>query len=229
MTTTTSAGISPAVPIRRNPLHHPLAPGGNPVRALTGGAALPSSPPPAPAAFRRGDPAPAIPGPSSAAARRLPRRSARVLIADDSPAIRDSLAKLLRAEGYIVELAAGGGEALELFDPQSTDLVLLDLDMPVTNGWEALERLMTLDPQLAVIIMTGKFEPCQWTGAGQAGILMEKPVHVGALLESIRDALSESAADRQERIALLHRMMRHTRPLAESFRWHSHPEGGLNE
>ncbi|HRT10431.1 MAG TPA: response regulator, partial [Candidatus Paceibacterota bacterium] len=60
--------------------------------------------------------------------------------------VRESLAKVLRLEGYEVEVAADGTEALKKYRPGWTDLVLLDLDMPVTNGWETFEKLMAVKP-----------------------------------------------------------------------------------
>jgi CheY-like chemotaxis protein len=153
----------------------------------------------------------------------------RVLIADDTPSVRESLAKLLRAEGYEVEVAANGKEALEKFDPERIDLVLLDLDMPVTNGWDALERLMAIKPDQAVIIITGKSEPRSWIDVCRAGILMEKPINVTVLLGAIRQALAESAPSRKERIAVQHALTRHTRPCPEPFRRQCFPRGGLNE
>lgn len=153
----------------------------------------------------------------------------RVLIADDISSVRESLAKLLRAEGYEVEVAANGKEALEKFDPERIDLVLLDLDMPVTNGWDALERLMAIKPDQAVIIITGKSEPRTWIDACRAGILMEKPINVTLLLSSIRQALAESAPSRKERIAVQNELTRHTRPLPVPFRRQCFPRDGLNE
>jgi CheY-like chemotaxis protein len=154
-------------------------------------------------------------------------KPARVLIADDTPNVRESLAKLLCGEGYEVELAANGREALEKFDPKRIDVVLLDLDMPVTNGWEALAHMMAIHPEQAVIIITGKSEPCGWTGVGGAGILVAKPINVPALLESIRQALTEPAASRKERIAVQHKLTRHTRPLPETFTWQGQRRSSL--
>jgi CheY-like chemotaxis protein len=141
---------------------------------------------------------------------------ARVLIADDTPSVRESLAKMLRAEGYEAEVAANGQEALEKFDPARIDLVLMDLDMPVTNGWDALAQLMAIHPDQAVIIITGKAEPSAWAGVGRTGILVEKPINVPALLDSIRQALTEPASLRKERIAVQRKLTRHTRPLPDT-------------
>lgn len=154
---------------------------------------------------------------------------ARVLIADDTLSVRESLAKALRAEGYEIEVAANGREALEKFDPERIDLVLMDLDMPVSNGWDALEQLMATYPDQAVIIITGKAEPCRWAEVGRSKVLVEKPIDLTVLLESIRHALTESPPDRKERIAVQHKLTRHTRPLTDRFAWQGYRHGGLNE
>lgn len=145
------------------------------------------------------------------------KTAARVLIADDTPSVRESLAKMLRAEGYEVEVVANGREALDTFDPARIDLVLMDLDMPETNGWDALAQLIAINPSQPVIIITGKSEPCAWADVGRSGMLVQKPINVPALLEYIRQALTESAPSREERIAVQHKLIRHTRPLPDNF------------
>lgn len=130
---------------------------------------------------------------------------------------------MLRLEGYEVEVAANGRELLDKFDPRRVDLVLLDLDMPVTNGWDALEELLAIQPDQAVIIITGKTEPCEWTSAARAAILLAKPINVPQLLDSMREALVESAPNRKERTAAQQRLTRHTRPLPDTCRWRGSP------
>jgi CheY-like chemotaxis protein len=143
-----------------------------------------------------------------------PAAAARLLIVDDVPTVRESLAKLLRSEGYEVEVARDGRDALDRFDPIRTRLVLLDLDMPSQHGWDVLEQLLALKPDQAVIIVTGKAEPCSWAAVGRPGILVEKPIDIPFLLNAIREALGESRKSRDERIAVQRALTRHTRPLA---------------
>ncbi|MCZ7635162.1 MAG: response regulator [Verrucomicrobia bacterium] len=80
-----------------------------------------------------------------------------VLIADDDAAVRESLSRLLRAEGYEVRTAPGGTAVLELLKqaPAHLDLALLDLNMPDKNGWATLDRLFEARPGLPVVILTG--------------------------------------------------------------------------
>ena len=61
--------------------------------------------------------------------------SARILVVEDDPMIREVLGGLLADEGYDVELARHGGEALERLRENRPDLIVLDLMMPVMDGW----------------------------------------------------------------------------------------------
>lgn len=157
------------------------------------------------------------------------RGSARILVVDDMAGVRESLAKVLRLEGYEVEVAADGTEALKKYRPGWTDLVLLDLDMPVTNGWETFEKLMAVKPDQAIIIITGKAEPGRWSAASGPAVLVEKPIDMPMLLGCIQEVLGESGLRRETRIAVQRTLTRHTRPLPDAIRWQGFPHGGLNE
>ena len=63
-----------------------------------------------------------------------------VLVVDDDPAIRDLLGTALEDDGYRVERAANGREALETADRHRPHAVILDATMPVMDGWEFLAR-----------------------------------------------------------------------------------------
>ena len=65
----------------------------------------------------------------------------RLLVVDDEPAVRDALARALRLEGYEVELAADGREALAALAERPADAVVLDVLMPGLDGLEVCRRL----------------------------------------------------------------------------------------
>ena len=67
--------------------------------------------------------------------------NALVLIADDSPEILDSHGEILRHAGYRVCTAGDGAEAIETAIRLRPDLIIMDLDMPVLDGWEATRRI----------------------------------------------------------------------------------------
>ncbi len=79
----------------------------------------------------------------------------RVLVIDDEESVRIWLKGLLVSLGCeVVGEAENGQEGVELFKRERPDLVLLDLQMPVMNGDEALDRIIIEDPDAYVIILT---------------------------------------------------------------------------
>jgi CheY-like chemotaxis protein len=64
-----------------------------------------------------------------------------VLIVDDDPDIREGLADVLRAVGYRVETARNGAEALRVVQRSQPCLMLLDLMMPVLDGWQVIDQV----------------------------------------------------------------------------------------
>src|SRR5229473_2983877 len=87
------------------------------------------------------------------------RRSAVVLVVDDEPDLRQLTADLLISHGFDVVIAQHGREALERLGEHRPDLVLLDLNMPVMDGWEfRVEQRRLVEPDLVnipVLILTG--------------------------------------------------------------------------
>jgi DNA-binding response OmpR family regulator len=129
------------------------------------------------------------------------RPGKRILLVDDDPTVRDSLSDVLVAEGYFVIPAENGQQALDLANRQPVDLALLDLNMPVKNGWDTFERLTAEHPLLPVIIITAR--PNQLFTALGAGVgaLLEKPMDIPVLLRTMEKLLAESAAQRLARLA----------------------------
>ena len=124
----------------------------------------------------------------------------KILLVDDDPAIRQILVRLLADENYVVLTAANGVEALALTASAKFDLVLLDLNMPVKNGWETFEQMSAQDPLLPVILITARpnqFFPALASGAGA---LLEKPLDFTKLFRTIRDLLAESDEIRLARL-----------------------------
>jgi DNA-binding NtrC family response regulator len=79
----------------------------------------------------------------------------RVLVVDDEKIIRDGCSRILAKEGYTILTADSGEEALERFDLEPFDLVLLDMKMPGLGGIETLRRLKEMDAGLTILVITG--------------------------------------------------------------------------
>jgi DNA-binding response OmpR family regulator len=87
----------------------------------------------------------------------LPDRSARILLVDDEQPIQTLLSYPLRKEGYDVVHATDGEQALERFDEQPFDLVVLDLMLPKLDGLEVCRRLRS-PSSVPIIMLTAKSE-----------------------------------------------------------------------
>src|SRR5207245_6925557 len=85
--------------------------------------------------------------------RRDGRMQGRVLIVDDEKAMLLALKGLLGKEGYQVETAGSGEEALRRIETGSFHLVITDLSMDGTNGMQVLEHARAVDPALALILI----------------------------------------------------------------------------
>lgn len=123
-----------------------------------------------------------------------------ILLVDDDPAIRQILVRLLEEEDYAVLTAANGLEAVVVNESAKIDLVLLDLNMPVKDGWETFEQLSSHSPLLPIILITARpnqFSPALASGVGA---LLEKPLDFTKLFQTIRDLLEESDEERLARV-----------------------------
>lgn len=117
----------------------------------------------------------------------LTKPKPRLLLADDDRGIRESLSKLLRGVGYDVTLATNGGHVLESVFHHAFDILLLDLNMPEMDGWETLSRVTQLRPDLPVVVITAQPNQRDWLARGGARALMEKPLDLPLLLQTLQD------------------------------------------
>jgi len=124
----------------------------------------------------------------------------KVLIVDDDASVRESLRKVLADAGYEVALAADGREAAEQFEAGHVDLVLLDIGLPVKNGWETVECITNHAPTLPIIVITGQANQHDMAVAAGVGALMEKPLEVNELLNTMQTLLTEPVGRRLLRL-----------------------------
>jgi CheY-like chemotaxis protein len=93
----------------------------------------------------------------------------KILLADDDPEILAGLDSALSSEGCEVVTATNGRETCKCFAEAQVHLAVLDLKMPVRDGWDAFERLTTINPLLLIIIITARPDSvpagrCRWCG-----------------------------------------------------------------
>lgn len=124
----------------------------------------------------------------------------RILIADDDASVRSGLAAVLELEGFVVNEAHNGIEAVTRAIEHSPDLVLLDLNMPYWDGWAAFSQLDRVTPLLPIIVITAR--PNQYEKAMRLGVdaFMEKPLDFPTLLEAIATLIQEEPARHIRRI-----------------------------
>ena len=118
--------------------------------------------------------------------------SGTVLVVEDNDATCEVLALLLGREGYGVVLTANGEDALHhLRAGPRPDLILLDMLMPVLDGWHFLERLRREGPEppVPVLITTGTILTRQWAEDHGCCGFVRKPIEPQALLEEVRRCL----------------------------------------
>jgi two-component system response regulator MprA len=120
---------------------------------------------------------------------------------DDERAVRDGIRRALQLEGYEVELAADGEEALLGLDTLATDLVILDVLMPRLDGLEVCRRMRTDGDTTPVLMLTARVEVDDRVEGLDAGAddYLTKPFALDELLARVRALLRRRAGpDRPE-------------------------------
>jgi two-component system, NtrC family, response regulator HydG len=128
-------------------------------------------------------------------------RSATLLVADDDPAVRESLERALTREGYSVVVAPDGQVALERLQAGGIDLVLSDLRMPGLNGLELLPRAKAVAPDIDFIMLTafGTVEEAVKAMKEGATDFLTKPFQRAQLMKVVRQALERRSLIAQNR------------------------------
>ena len=118
-----------------------------------------------------------------------------VLLVDDSRDERDMYMQQLVATGYSVQVADNGEDALRRVAAQVPDVVVMDLAMPVLDGWEATRRLKETHPSVPVIVLSGHTGGEGGRKAKEAGgdVLLTKPFGPEALELAVRIVLKRRA------------------------------------
>jgi DNA-binding response OmpR family regulator len=120
-----------------------------------------------------------------------------ILVVDDDPDIRELVKQLLDRRGFDVMVARDGQEALKLFFDRRPDLVVLDVQMPVLDGWKTLERIRELS-DVPVVMLTARASELEKTRGlrGGADDYVTKPFGRQELLARV-DALLRRTGGRE--------------------------------
>jgi len=119
----------------------------------------------------------------------------KILIADDEPNIVISLEFLMQKSGYAVMTAADGEQALQLIDSFKPDLILLDIMLPLRNGFEVCQRIREnpawKDTRIVMLTAKGReVEVAKGLALG-ADIYITKPFSTHELLAAVRQLIGE--------------------------------------
>jgi CheY-like chemotaxis protein len=121
------------------------------------------------------------------------------LVVDDDPDILEALSEILESEGFGIQQARNGLEALELVAKLQPNLILLDLMMPVMDGWEFAERMRGRSDwaQIPVIVLSA--DRNIGTKARELGALgyLAKPFELNELLTMVQASLQDSKREEE--------------------------------
>ncbi len=121
----------------------------------------------------------------------------RVLVVDDDAAVRNSLDRALRLNGYTVDLAVDGADALQQLQKDPPDAMVLDVLMPNTDGLEVCRRVRALGDQTPILMLTAQDSVAHRVSGLDAGAddYLPKPFSLDELLARLRALLRRTARE----------------------------------
>jgi len=116
----------------------------------------------------------------------------KILIIDDELSISAFLSEFLEMKGFEVETASQGEEGLEVFASFDPHLALVDLEMPVMNGFEFCKNILADNPDFPIIIITAHLQKYNSTDIFRLGVkkIITKPLQIRALADTIQNVLT---------------------------------------
>jgi CheY-like chemotaxis protein len=112
-----------------------------------------------------------------------------ILVVDDDPAVLSTVADILEFEGYQVERATNGAEGLAVVARVQPALVLLDMRMPVLDGWGFARALHDRGIVLPIVVMTAAQDARRWAAEIHAAGYVAKPFDITTLLAAVEQLL----------------------------------------
>lgn len=122
-------------------------------------------------------------------------KGTKILLVEDEESLAVGLEYNLIEEGYIVNWANNGREAIDLFEKEKFDLIILDIMLPYVNGFEVAERVRKSDPQIPILMLTAKTESGDKVKGLEKGAddYMTKPFHLQELLLRVKGMLKRKS------------------------------------
>ncbi len=119
----------------------------------------------------------------------------KILVVDDENHISALIVEGLNFDGdYQIEIASNGKEALEKYQQFLPDLVVMDMEMPVMDGYESSSMIKSFDPNAQILVLTGgsiDYRGKKILSEGIALTLLKKPIKLKILNQYVREILSK--------------------------------------
>jgi len=121
---------------------------------------------------------------------------AKLLLVEDNEMNRDMLSRRLERKGYTVVCAMDGDQAIKMAQSETPALVLMDMSLPILDGWEATRKIKALQPTLPIIALTAHAMEGDERKAREAGCddYDTKPIELERLLSKIQKILGPAPA-----------------------------------
>jgi CheY-like chemotaxis protein len=119
---------------------------------------------------------------------------AKLLLVEDNEMNRDMLSRRLERKGFAVVCAVDGEQAIRLAASEAPSLILMDMSLPVLDGWEATKRIKAASPQMPIIALTAHAMEGDERRAREAGCddYDTKPIELERLMGKIQRLLGTS-------------------------------------
>jgi DNA-binding NtrC family response regulator len=126
-------------------------------------------------------------------------KHARILVVDDDESIRKTMKAILEDEGYLVDLAGTGSEAIQKTEEKAYNVLLLDIKLPDMEGVKLLKLIKDTVPRTRKIMVTGypSMQNAIEALNKNADAFLTKPVNVERLLNTVKEQLRSQEEDRQ--------------------------------
>ena len=122
----------------------------------------------------------------------------RILVTEDEKDLADAIAKGLRNQGYAVDIAYDGQQALDMIEISDYDLIVLDLNLPLVDGMEVCRQVRESSSRTGILMLTARSSPSDRVSGLDRGAddYLTKPFHFPELLARVRAILRRAGESR---------------------------------
>ncbi|MBT3362636.1 MAG: response regulator transcription factor [Chloroflexi bacterium] len=122
----------------------------------------------------------------------------RILVTEDEKDLADAIAKGLRNQGYAVDIAYDGQQALDMIEISDYDLIVLDLNLPLVDGMEVCRQVRESSSRTGILMLTARSSPSDRVSGLDRGAddYLTKPFHFPELLARVRAILRREGESR---------------------------------